>query len=275
MFRKLLPFILLLGTVCNCPLFPSNSEISVTKEEFRQQVESVQCDNNGRFEDVKELFVKLGANPNEIVTERFKQVENIVVTVKGKTNETIIVGAHYDKTTLGCGAIDNWTGLVLIANLYHFVKTKSNQKTYKFVAFGKEEKGLIGSKAMAKSISPGQLNNYCAMINFDSFGFSDLWALESISDRKLIDFAKTIAQGRNTQFLTKNFRGASSDSKPFQRKGIPAITISGLGDDWRKYLHQKGDQLSNVNSDKVYDNLLFSAEFLNNIDSKPCDYFRR
>jgi len=274
MFNKSLPFIILLSILCSCPLLPINKNSVVEKEIFRQQIEQVDCDGRDRLEGVQKIFAESGAKPKEIVVERYEKVENVVVTLNGRTNETVIVSAHYDKTTRGCGAIDNWTGVIIIANLYRILKTRNNKKTYKFVAFGKEEKGLIGSKTMVKTIPQSHVKNYCAMINFDSFGFTDLWALGSISDDKLIELGRVVAKDRNTEFLIKNFRGASSDSKPFKQMGIPAITISGLGDDWRKFLHQDADQLVNINIDKVFENLLFSKEYLFSVDSKPCAFFR-
>ena len=125
-----------------------------------------------RREEVKKLFLKMGAPESDIVFEKLDDVENVVVTKKGKTDETIVIGAHFDKTETGCGAIDNWSGIVIVANLYRTMKDFTTQKTYKFVAFDKEELGLLGSDAMAKKIPKEERANYCAMVNFDSFGFS-------------------------------------------------------------------------------------------------------
>ncbi len=275
MLNKILPFLFLLTTVYNCPLFTKQTAVnSAKKEQIRKQIENVDCDDADRLEEVKKLYKSLGANKDEIKVVDYGDVKNVIVTVRGKTDETVVVGGHYDKTTLGCGVIDNWSGIVLIANLYESFKKKNNKKTYKFVAFGKEEKGLIGSKAMVKAIPLEKKSNYCAMVNFDSFGFTNLWTLESISDRKLIELGQKVAKERGQVFQIKNFRGASSDSKSFQKAGIPSITVSGLGDNWRKYLHQDADQLENISFPKIYENYTFSIDYLEKIDSKSCDYFK-
>jgi aminopeptidase YwaD len=162
----------------------------------------------------------------------------------------------------------------MIANLYKHFNERDNEKTYKFIAFGKEEKGLIGSRVWVDAIPRSKRKNYCAMVNFDSFGFVDVWALESISDSSLINLAKETASKRNFVFETRNYPGASSDSKSFQQKNIPAITLSGLDDNWRKYLHQEGDQLDNINFSKVYENYLFAKDYLKRIDNRNCESFR-
>jgi len=264
-------------TVCSffagCSL-PFGASDSVTPAGFRSQIERVDCDNKDRLEAVKALFLDSGAKDEDINIEDFGKVKNLVVTVPGKTDETVVVGAHYDKTTLGCGAIDNWTGIVILANLYKSFKKQRNLKTFRFVAFGDEEKGLIGSQAMVKAIPKERIEKHCAMVNFDSFGFENLWALQKTSDATLINFAKNLAGRKNISFTVKNYPGASADSRAFQLGGVPAITMSGLGDDWKEYLHQKTDQFSAINVEKVYENYVFALEYLNELDSENCGSFR-
>ena len=269
---KTLSIFLCLSLFTGCSLLPG--EENTASVEFKSQVESVDCDNRDRLEAVRALFTALGAKPEEINIEDFNKVKNLVVSVPGKTDETIIVGAHYDKTTLGCGAIDNWTGIVIIANLYKSLKNRRNEKTFRFVAFGDEEKGLIGSQEMVKAIPKKRLLRHCAMVNFDSFGFGNLWALQKTSDAPLINFAINLAGRKDLSFPVKNYPGASSDSRSFQLADIPSITMSGLGDNWKDYLHQDADQVAAINVDKVYQNYLFAREYLSEIDSESCDNFR-
>ena len=260
--------------VGGCYFFRAGSIESRSFEEIKNQVSQAGCENSGRFFDVKKLFAEVGAGESDIAVETYDGVENIVLTLNGKSDDTVYVGAHYDKTTLGCGVIDNWTGVVIVANLYRSFKEKHNEKTYKFVAFGKEERGLVGSKAMITKMSEGEKKNSCAMVNFDSFGFTDTWAPESISDKKLIDLAREVAKQRSAEFEMKGLKGASSDSKSFLDAGIPAITLSGLNNNWKTYLHRDKDILSNVQINKVYENYLFSIDYLKKIDSKSCSDFK-
>ncbi len=272
--RNFFPIIFLLLFLPGCKWFSASPIKPANFKLIKSQIEAVNCDNAARFSSVKKLFQESGASENDIKVEVFGPVENIVLTLKGNGNETVLVGAHYDKTSFGCGVIDNWTGVVIIANLYRSLKTQRNEKTYKFIAFGKEECGLVGSKAMAAAIPEDERKNYCAMINFDSFGFENTWALDDISDKKLIDLGRKVAEKRNAGFEVKSFGGASSDSKSFRDIGIPAITFSGLNDSWREHVHKKGDQLANVNIEKVYENYLFAEAFLNSVDRDLCSGFR-
>src|SRR4030095_6437012 len=103
------------------------------------------------------------------------------------TDEKIIVGAHYDKVADGCGAIDNWTGIVAMAHLYKTLKEIPLNKTVWFVAFGKEEKGLIGSRAMTEAIKKEDVAQFCAMINIDSLGLTAPQVLRNLSNPKLVE----------------------------------------------------------------------------------------
>ncbi|MEZ5347139.1 MAG: M20/M25/M40 family metallo-hydrolase [Pyrinomonadaceae bacterium] len=250
-----------------------NTEVS-TEKEIQEDVAAAPCNNNERFEKVKSLFRSKGAPIGDIKTEDFGHVKNLLVTKSGKTDEIIVVGAHYDKTRRGCGAIDNWSGIVVIANLYKTIRNITTEKTIKFAAFGKEENGLVGSKAMAGAIPKSNRERYCAMVNFDSFGLAYPQIMRDISDQKLIDLAEKTAKNMDFPFRTKPVKEGSSDSASFQAKNIPALGIHGLNDTWRHYLHTPLDQVKNVNNASVYSAYLLSISLLKAIDAEDCGAFR-
>ena len=231
--------------------------------------------NSDRIEAVKKLFIKIGAPEADLKVEKINDVENLLVVHKGKTEETVILGAHYDKVSDGCGALDNWTGIVVLANLYRTIKDFDTQKTYVFAAFGKEELGLIGSDEMARAIPKEKRANYCAMVNFDSFGLAYPQVMTNISDTKLIDLAKEVAGEMKLPFAQARIENASSDSESFRKQKIPAIGFHGLTDKWRDYLHTTKDKVENVNSQSVYIGYRFALNYLVKIDAKGCGEFRK
>ena len=257
--------------------FPQNIQgIKLSSEkEIKEDIALVPCKNKERLEGVKKLFKAKGAKESDLKLVDFKHVKNLVIEKAGKSKETIIIGAHYDATGGGCGAIDNWTGIVVIAHLYKTIKKLNTNKTYKFVAFGKEEQGLVGSRAMANSISKDERSNYCAMVNLDSFGMTYPQAMRRISDVRLLAFAEQTAKAMKMPFSVATLRGASSDSASFLNKKIPAISIHGLTGKWEQYLHSSRDKVKNVNSTSVYYGYRFALSFLAGIEEKPCDAFRK
>ncbi len=248
------------------------STIISTQENLQESFKTVPCKSEERFEAVKNLFLKMGAKPAEIIVEKFDKdkISNITVTKKGKTEETIIVGAHYDKVSEGCGAVDNWTGIAIIAHLYKTLNSIDTQKTYIFVAFDQEEKGLLGSDAMAKAIPKEKRLQYCSMVNFDSFGFSSPFILRNPSTPKMIEIAKNIAKESGFKMIDVEIAGSDADSTSFKKRDIPAVTFSGLDNDWQNIIHTGNDKSEKIKPVSVYFGYRFGLAFLANLDENIC-----
>jgi Iap family predicted aminopeptidase len=246
-----------------------------TEDEIKAEVKIATCKNDDRLEAVRKIFRDMGAPEDTIKTEKYKDVDNLVVMRPGKTSEKIIIGAHYDKVPDGCGAIDNWTGIVILANLYRSIKSLGTNKTYVFVAFGKEEVGLVGSRAMAKSIQKEDLASYCAMVNFDSFGFNFPRAMANTSSSGLIKEAAEIAKKMDVPFSAWTVDNADADSSSFKAKGIPSITLTGLSNNWPSFLHSSNDKADSINSASVYVGYRFALSFLVSLDAADCQSLRK
>src|SRR5215510_8538014 len=247
-----------------------------TPEEIRSEFDSVPCKNGDRLKAVKALYEKMGAKAEEIAVEKVRGVENVVIrkAAAADSPEKIVIGAHYDKTPDGCGAIDNWTGVVAVAHIYRSVKDLSLKKNIIFAAFGKEEEGLVGSSAMAGAIKKEQVAEYCAMINIDSLGLGAAQVADNMSTKKLVDFAESLAKEMNAPFAHGLLAGGDSDSTSFNRKGIPALTIHSLTKEWRKILHSSNDNPSKVNHESVYLGYRLALALLVRVDQADCQSFR-
>jgi hypothetical protein len=245
-----------------------------TREEIAAEFNNVPCKNADRQGAVKTLFERMGAPSAEVTVEQLKNVENVVVRKKGVSDEKIIVGAHYDKVEDGCGAIDNWSGIVAVAHLYKTFKDVVPNKTILFVAFGKEEEGLIGSEAMSRAITKEEKNQYCAMINIDSLGMGAPQVTDATSSFKLGVLAEQLAERLKIPFAHSSFVGADSDAHSFKSKGIPTLDIHGLTKNWRMYLHSTSDKAANMKFESVYLGYRFVLAALVSVDTSACSAYR-
>jgi hypothetical protein len=247
-----------------------------TPEEIRSEFDSVPCKNGDRQKAVKALFEKMGAKPEEIAVEKVKGVENVVIrkAAAAESPEKVVIGAHYDKVIAGCGAIDNWTGIVALAHVYRSVKDLPLKKNVVFVAFGREEEGLVGSSAMAGEIKKEQAAEYCAMINIDSLGLGVTQVADNMSNKKLLDFTESLAKEMKAPFAHGPIVGGDSDSTSFNRKGVPALTIHALTNGWQKILHSNSDQPAKVDHESVYVGYRLALALLFRLDSTDCQFFR-
>ncbi|MDQ3322228.1 MAG: M28 family metallopeptidase [Acidobacteriota bacterium] len=270
--------LLLLSVLCfSTESFGQQTDSPVsTEESIAESVKLAPCKKEERLESVKKLFAQMGAKDDEITIEKFNKdkISNVVVRKKGKSDETIVVGAHYDKTDDGCGAIDNWTGITIITHLFKTLRRIETEKSYVFVAFDQEEKGLLGSEAMAKVIPKEKRGQYCAMVNFDSFGFASPMILQNASSFKMISAAKKLGKENDFKLIDAEIIGADADSSSFKSRDIPAITFGGLDGSWRNFLHTRNDKIEKINMKSVYLGYRFGLMFISRLDSTGCQEIR-
>jgi Zn-dependent M28 family amino/carboxypeptidase len=245
-----------------------------TPEEFKGEFDSVPCKDEDRLNAVKVLFEKMGATQSDISIEKYKNVENLVVRKQGTSEETIVIGAHYDKVADGCGALDNWTGIVAVTRLYKSLRNDPLRKTILFVAFGKEETGLTGSRAMVGAVAKDHLAQYCEMINFDSLGLAMPQVADNMSSKKLGSFAADVAKELRIPFNHAIIEGADADSSSFIAKKIPAITIHGMTNEWPTILHTRNDQPAKVKPVSVYLGYRLALAMVIKLDNLPCGEYR-
>jgi hypothetical protein len=257
------------------PTGAQNSGIDLSSlEQIKEDFGAVPCENKERLAAVKLLFERAGVPPSDVTVDKYKEVENLVVIKKGESSEKIVVGAHYDKVADGCGAVDNWTGLVVLSHLYKTLKDTPLKKTLVFVAFGKEEKRLIGSRAMTSAISKDQAAEYCAMINIDSLGLATPQVADNMSSKKLGQFTADLAKELKMPFGHAILQGGDSDSSSFMGKKIPAVTIHGLNNEWPKILHTRNDQASKVNPANVYLGYRLTLAMIVRLDQAICAAYK-
>jgi len=112
-----------------------------------------------------------------------KPAYNIVGLLEGNDpnlkNEFVIIGAHYDHIgiikaengdAIANGANDNAAGTTTVLELLrYFGKAKTNKRSLLFTFFTAEEKGLLGSKHLAKKLKKQGLDLY-VMLNYEMVG---------------------------------------------------------------------------------------------------------
>ncbi|HWJ02956.1 MAG TPA: M28 family peptidase, partial [Verrucomicrobiae bacterium] len=108
--------------------------------------------------------VKLVADTE--LKESFAQ--NVIGTLKAERGygdaKTFVVGAHYDGVDTPA-ANDNASGTSTMLEVARVLSTQKLAHDVKFIAFGAEEVGLIGSEEYVASLDEQGLNNIAGMIN--------------------------------------------------------------------------------------------------------------
>src|SRR5262249_14717507 len=168
--------------------------LPVEREVVLKRVQVIPQKNTARAESIKDLFAEAGCA--DFVTEqrvKHSNYSNIICRLPGESDETIVVGAHYDKVAEGTGAIDNWTGAALLSSLYQSLAQTKRHHTFLFVAFCEEEAGLIGSRFFASQMSKEEVGRTRAMVNMDTLGLSSTKIWVHRADKSLVQALQAVA----------------------------------------------------------------------------------
>jgi leucyl aminopeptidase len=137
---------------------------------------------------IEDYFKANGVKPyfdtyRDSFTVKGKNAFNVVGYIEGTDpklkNEFVIIGAHYDhigyakpvgNDSIANGANDNAAGVGTVLTMArYFSKTKSNKRSILFTLFSAEEKGLVGSKYLAKTLKAKNIDLYL-MLNYEMVG---------------------------------------------------------------------------------------------------------
>ena len=142
-----------------------------------------------RAATLKRLFEDSGCT-GQLLEEQIvqkKQPPNVICTMRGDTDEIILIGAHFDHVSKGDGVVDNWSGASLLPSLYMSLSGSSIRHTYVFIGFMGEERSMVGSKFYVKHLSREQRSKVKAMVNLETLGLapSEVWATHA--DKELLN----------------------------------------------------------------------------------------
>jgi Zn-dependent M28 family amino/carboxypeptidase len=99
-----------------------------------------------------------------------RDTANVIAdTPTGRSDRTVVVGAHLDSVPEGPGINDNGSGSATILEVALQMSKLGIQPRNKvrFAFWGAEESGLIGSEHYVNSLSNSQLNDIAVNLNFD------------------------------------------------------------------------------------------------------------
>ncbi|HDP74807.1 MAG TPA: M20/M25/M40 family metallo-hydrolase [Bacteroidales bacterium] len=212
----------------------------------------------------------LGINVCGMVAKLYNltETQNVVAMLRGSdpklADEYIVIGAHYDHLGMGemggsrspnqlaihNGADDNASGVAAMLEIAQKLASdpKKIKRSIMFVAFGAEEKGLIGSQRFVDSaLIP--IENIKAMINLDMVGRLRNRELEVHGSKTSLE-ADSILNALNSDslFYLKLVPDGfgPSDHASFYSKNIPVFFFhTGLHEDY----HTPNDDVALLNID--------------------------
>jgi Zn-dependent M28 family amino/carboxypeptidase len=228
-------------------------------------------DKNPEREKILEtLFEEAGCKGEQLVEQPVKgwHTANVICTLKGTDEATIVVGAHYDKVGIGHGVVDNWSGVSLLPSFFQGLQAKPRRLTFVFVGFASEEDGLVGSKFYVDRLSKEQRQAIRAMVNLDSLGLSDTKVWLSRADKNLAAAAFKVARFLNLRLGAVNVDQVGlSDAGSFRERKIPSIDFHSVTQETLPILHSMRDTFSVIRLPEYQNSYTLLAAYLTFLDA--------
>jgi aminopeptidase YwaD len=191
-----------------------------------------------------------------------RRTENVVATRPGSGDTVVVVGAHYDSVPISPGANDNASGTAVVLELARVFAGSSGNATIRFVAFGAEEVGLLGSAHYVDGLSTDERARVVAMLNFDMVGVGD--DVQVGGDDALAARVRDLAAqaGLSVGRIDDGFL-QRSDQGPFLAAQIPAVFFS-VSDD--PNYHTPDDVAAHISPARLGQVGGLAAQLLHDID---------
>ncbi|MCU0685706.1 MAG: M20/M25/M40 family metallo-hydrolase [Polyangiaceae bacterium] len=181
-----------------------------------------------------------------------RKVPNVVAEVRGreKPDEYVLVGAHLDSWDFATGAQDDGAGVAQVLEAARAVLGAGARprRSIRFVLWGGEEQGLLGSRAYVKAHA-AELDRVVAVVNADhGAGAPKGWWLDAREDLlpRFEPMAKRLFAGLGPVELKDDFH-CDTDHCPFVLEGVPTFNLDVDDKIYNDVHHAPSDTLDKVN----------------------------
>ena len=157
------------------------------------------------------------------VSRTTRRTANVIAERPGTSGSVVMVGAHLDSVPAGPGINDNGSGVGLVLELARQLARTGGAKSVRFALWGAEELGLLGSQHFVSSLSPTELKNIRAYLNFDMLSSPNA-APFAYGDPQLTKLFTATFTAHGLTLLPDTV-GGRSDHAPFAAAGVP---VAGL-----------------------------------------------
>lgn len=209
-------------------------------------------------------LVKKGVTTARIILEQEEYTgtsQNVVLELPGQVEQTILLTAHYDSTSLSQGAYDNMSGAAGLLGIAEYFTHHPHRYGLRFVWCGSEERGLLGSKAYCEAHEQA-LSQVVLNVNLDMIGcIMGKFIACATAEEKLVGYIQYLAMewGMGIKAYQDVY---SSDSTPFADKGVPAVSFARQAPQNTATIHNRYDTLALMSGSQMAEDIRFLITFV-------------
>lgn len=218
--------------------------------------------NKARAELLLTELRAAGCSNAHITKGTLARDRNVLCSLPGESEQTIVVAAHFDKTGRGRGIADNWTGVTLLPRLYAEIAAHKPRHSFLFIGFAEEEATQTGSSAFVKKLTAVESDRFSVMVNLDTLGMSSL-LIDPRSSASLTRKMRCVAEQTGLPAgLSGSYSWLSGDWEAFREIGVPFINLHSLSQSRMRVIHSNRDSMRAVNPDDYYNSFVLVRQFL-------------
>lgn len=186
--------------------------------------------------------VRVEAEIKNVFGEDDKSACNVIGEIRGAErpdDEVVILGAHLDSWDLGTGATDNAAGAAAVLEAARILSITGikPRRTIRFILFGGEEQGLVGSSAYVES-HKDELKTISGVFVLDT-GTGRIRGIGAQGNKEVIVTLKEILSPLSevgAQYANDRSQ-PGTDHVPFDRAGVPAFAFFQDAIEYRERTH--------------------------------------
>ncbi|NHN47376.1 M28 family peptidase [Halostella sp. JP-L12] len=190
--------------------------------------------------DGDEVTVEVEADLHEATSQ------NVRAELGPDTDDAVLVTSHVDAHDIAEGAMDNGAGTAMVVEVARALAEREDEldTRVRFVAFGAEEVGLVGSEHAAEG---ADLDRVRTVLNFDGVVRGRTLSFYTHGFDALTDAAESVADRYGHPVETIPELGPHSDHWPYVKWGVPGYHVmSKTGDEGRGWGHTYADTLDKL-----------------------------
>ncbi|MBR6533900.1 MAG: M28 family peptidase [Clostridia bacterium] len=197
---------------------------------------------------------------------------NVILDIKGETDETVVISAHYDSTPFSVGAYDNMSSCIGLLYLEEYFSQKPLRRNIRLLWCGSEERGLLGSLEYCR-LHKNELKNTVLNINLDMLGsvLGEFAAFSCANEEMKDFFEKFFKKHRFPASVRYAIR--SSDSNSFVHYGVPAVSFARYAPSGASAIHTRYDTAKTVCPKQLLKDMKIIAKYAEYIANTPAFSF--
>lgn len=223
--------------------------VAITRQQGLALVDQVKA---GTVEATLDVDIETIEKTSYVVEAKLKPKKNL------DTGKIVTVGAHHDSVPGGPGANDDASGVSAVLELARVFAKAPIDTEIRFLTFGSEERGLLGSSFYAAQLPKQDVDRMVAHFQMDMIGGRDAGEdhvaggliMYTIDGKKNLVTDLGAASGVRTlgEKIPYGQLGRS-DHQPFHELGIPsALFIHSPVEPW---YHQPTDTIDKISKEKL------------------------